>query len=41
MAGDQYVFSSLSREEVEGFLFGVLAGGHFGHGPAPDWLGAP
>lgn len=42
MGGDQYVFSSPSREEVEGFIFGVLAGSHFAHeGTAPDWLGGP
>lgn len=41
MAGDQYVFSSPSREEAEGFLFGVLAGSHFAHASAaPDWLSA-
>ena len=41
MTGDQYVFSSPSREEAEGFIFGVLAGSHFAHGSAaPDWLAA-
>jgi hypothetical protein len=38
MTGDQYVFSSPSRDEVEGFVFGVLAGSNFAHQGGPDWL---
>jgi len=41
MAGDQYVFSSSSRGEAEGFVFGVLVGNDMAHSGAPNWLADP
>ncbi len=38
LTGDQYVFSSSMRAEVEGFVFGVLVGNDMAHNGAPRWL---
>ena len=41
MSGDQYYFSSPSREEAEGFVHGVLVGNAFAHIGEPNWLASP
>ena len=42
MAGDQFVFSSPSRDEAAGFVFGVIVGNAWAYErSAPRWLPDP